>query len=67
MDIGVKIVEDYLETKQAFDFMILGKPDFEEAVVIHVKFLERVMNFEVEAGIFQNLLSNIRQKLQISK
>ncbi|CDW77550.1 UNKNOWN [Stylonychia lemnae] len=65
--LGNTIVEQYLQTKQIFESIIENQNDNEEAVVIHVKFLEKIMNFELESQYYSNLLNNIRQKLSIKK
>ena len=47
--IGNNIVDEYLKIKNLLDAITIAKPDFKEAIQIHMSFNSNVMNFELEA------------------
>lgn len=64
---GERIVDNYMQVKDIFDQIIAQKPDFKEVVSYHIQFNSNVMNFEMEAQSYQNMLKNIQQKIAITR
>eukprot|EP00347_Sterkiella_histriomuscorum_P010000 403339067 len=60
--IGNQLVDRYRQTKHEFEKITKTLPDFEDALVVHQKYLDLVLNFEVETANLNNQLINLRQK-----
>eukprot|EP00347_Sterkiella_histriomuscorum_P010786 403374925 len=67
IQIGKRIVDNFLVIKKLYEIVIEEKPDFREIVVLSIQFNANVLNFEIEAIQLQNYLKNLDQKLKINK
>lgn len=66
IEVGVKIVDNYLEVKSLYESIAKQRPNHKEAVLLSIHFNQDVMNFELEALQAMNQLKNIDQKLKIT-
>ena len=67
LELGKKIVDQFLVIKDTYEMIITEKPDHREAILLSIQFNQNVLNFEVEAFSTVAYLKNIDQKMKISK
>ena len=59
IELGNKIVDDYLKIKKIYDNILKEKPDHRELIMLSLQFNQKVMNFESEAIQMTMYLKNI--------